>query len=115
MHNVSERSIKQLNNMISGQLIPGQVLLLPVTAGDPNSKQRLLDMNHITEAGSVQLLGSGRDTSGNRAGQKDVKNTNKQGYQLDNDNSEGQQQLGSFLQGFHNMGINKTETKEEDG
>lgn len=74
----SERSIKQLNNLMSGQLVPGQVLLLPLAAGDPNSKQRMIDMNHITEAGSVQLLGSGRDTSGNRP--QNNKNTNKQGY-----------------------------------
>ena len=88
---------------MSGQLVPGQILQLPIQAGDPNNKQRMIDMNHITESGSVQLLGSGRDTSGNQ--NQNNKNTNKLGYQLDGDSTDGQQQLGSFLQGFHNMGI----------
>ena len=47
---------------MSGHLVQGQKLMLPVNAHDPNNKQRLLDMNQITESGSVQLLGSsGRD------------------------------------------------------
>ena len=48
----------------------------------------MIDMNHITEAGSVQLLGSGRDTSGNQT--QINKNTNKLGYQLDGDSADGQ-------------------------
>ena len=63
---------------MSGHLVQGQKLMLPVNAHDPNNKQRLLDMNQITENGSVQLLGSsGRDFQDQVYRKKENKNTNK--------------------------------------
>ena len=43
---------------MSDILVPGQVLQLPLAAGN-SANQRNIDMNQITKEGSVQLGGTG--------------------------------------------------------
>ena len=58
--------------------------MLPLAAGDSNH-QRKIDINQITDQGSVQLGGTGNMTQMKTDGTKD-KNTNKQRYMLDVEN-----------------------------
>ena len=70
-------------------------------------------MNQITEEGSVSLLNSSGGPLGSKNMNKDNKNTNKMGYQLDGDPNEGQPNLSSFLLGFHNMGQSQVKTDNQ--
>ena len=65
-----------MNNLMSDILVPGQVIQLPLAAGD-STNQRKIDINQITKEGTVQLGGSGATRDLVKANPLVDKNTNK--------------------------------------
>lgn len=63
----------QMNGLIGKQLIPGQILKLPITNKKVDNKNHI-DINQVTDKGVTNLIGSGQHQ------QKQPKNTNKNNY-----------------------------------
>ena len=75
LFNVSERSIVSLNNLPSSQVLPGQIIKLPMQA----------TRKHINPISQDLSL---------------TKNTNSQNYRVDSDQMEIKQELRNFISGF---------------
>lgn len=105
----------QCNNMVSKDIIAGQILKLPIPQ-DLSSNKNHIDINHMTKDG-FEVLGGSPDQKKTPSNQYKQKNTNPKGYTIDVQNDENpyrNPQLNSFLTGLASMDKEKPKKKKKD-